>query len=233
MSIQKTSSTVDIKDYLLDKKPAEYVQAASPYHVLFQNASDFIISRKKGRAEKELVVLISEGLFYFKEKENVEEITQERLKTFLRDLRDFHVTLDQVLWLPKLCKNSISRLINIISNPTFIDMARARVLTEGAGIYDNWRTDYWKKSHELYEQVHITASAMQSCNYRTCMDVAFEIHSRYDNREALYFVDTLRKSNFKEFSCLYDRYSYSHTDNKLKASSNCLMIRTTWICAAL
>ena len=206
---KSTGSAVDIKDYLLDKSPGDYVYPANPYQVLLQTESDFIISRKKGRIERELVILISEGLFYFKEKDKIEEVTHERLKVFLRDLRGTCITLDQVLWLPKLCKDGISRLMGIITNPTFIDMARANVLTEDAGIYQDWRTKYWEKNSKLYANVHAALTSIGSHHYHTCMNLAFEVHSRFGNNEALYLVEALRKSKFEQFTCEADRYSYT------------------------
>ena len=212
---ETTEPTVNIKDYLLDKNPGDYVKEAGPYKVLLQTASDFIISRKKGRVDRELVILISEGLFYFKEKSKIEEVTHDRLQTFLRDLRGHCVTLDQVQWLPKLSKDGINRLIDVISNPTYVEMARANMLTEDANSYQSWRMEYWNKNSALYESVHAAAIRIGSYHYQTCMDVAFEIYNRFGYDEAQYFAEALGKSNFEQFSCTFERYSYSNS-NKLK-----------------
>jgi hypothetical protein len=216
MNSQETNTTpaVDIKDYLLDKSPGDYAMASGPYQVLLQTASDFIISRKKGRIEKELVVLISEGLFYFKEKDKIEKVTTERLQTFLRDLRGLCITLEQVLWLPKLNKDGIHRLMDIITNPTLIEMAGAKVLTEDANTYDSWRTEYWKKNPELYVNAHAALSGISQSHYQTGMEAAFEVYGRYGYDEAMYFVDALGKSNFEQFSLNASRYSYSYSNKQ-------------------
>ena len=184
---------------------------------LLQTASDFIISRKKGKIERELVILASEELFYFKEKERVEKVTAEKLQTFLRDLRGFYIALDQVLWLPSLSKDSVSCLMSIITRPSYLAMARANVLTDNSyNSYDHWSIKYWDKNSQLFEAVHSAAKDFHAFYYRVCMDVAYEIESRFGHNEALYFVEVLKKSNFEQFTCDYDRYVHSHPENKLK-----------------
>jgi len=213
MDSQETTPTVNIKDYLLAKKPDEHIQATSPYQVILQTSCDFIISRKKGRVEKELVILVSEDLFYFKEKEKIENVTPEKLQTFLRDLRGFYITLEQVLWMPTLSKDSINHLIDIISNPTYLAMARANVLTkDGYNAYDNWSANHWEKNSQLFEEVHVATRDIHSRYYRTCMDAAYEIETRFGYIEALYFVEMLKKSSFNQFTFDYNRYSYQYLE---------------------
>lgn len=205
MNSKETKPTVDIKDYLLDASPGEYVKASSPYEVLLQTASDFIISRKKAKSERELVILISESLFYFKEKDKVEEVTPEKLRAFLRDLRgDDFIALDNVRWLPKLNKNSISRLIDIITNDIYIEMCKANVLTDYNNLY--WCTDYWSKNPELFIQVHSSISSIIQYSYRALMVTAFEIENRYGIDEALYFTEVLKKTSIEQYTSSADRY---------------------------
>ena len=217
MSSNETTPTVDIKDYLLDKSPGEYVQAkaGSPYQVLLQTASDFIISRKKGKVEQELVILVSENLFYFKEKEQVEEVTVGKLQTFLRDLRGFYITLEQVLWMPALNKDCICRLMGVISNPTYLDMARANVLTDNSySSYDHWCARYWEQNPRLFEELHAATlfSGVSTSNYRDCVEVAYMIERKFGYDEALYFTEVLKKSNFTQFACAFNRYTYSYPE---------------------
>ena len=215
MNSNETTPVVDINDYILveSPEPDKYTQD-SPYQVLLQNSSDFIISRKKGRVEKELVILVSENLFYFKDKDKTEKITIELLKTFLRDLRGSNIQLEQVLWFPELNKDNINRLINIITNQTFLAMARENMLVEIS--YGHWCQKYWEKNAQLFKETHIVTKDMKSHNYRNCFDAIYEIENRFGYDEALYFVEVLKKSNFEYFNCDYSRYTYSSDENKLK-----------------
>jgi len=215
MSLQETKTTnadvVNIEDYLLDKSPREYVktEAVSPYRVILQDSRDFIIARKKGKSEKELVILISKGLFYFKEKEKVEEVTAERLQVFLKDLRDFCIELNQVSWMPNLSKDGINSLMNVITNPAYIAMAHANVLNRHN--HQFVYADYWKEDSEIFKDVHAAAKGMSPYNYKNCMDVAYEIKDIFTYDEVVYFVEMLKQSNFERFSCSPNRNHYPQT----------------------
>jgi len=207
----KNAAIVNIEDYMLNKSPSEYVKAESisPYKVILQNSRDFIVARKKGKVEKELVVLISKGLFYFKQKERVEEITIERLQTFLKDLGDFCITLDKVAWMRKLNKDAIGRLMDIITNPSYIAMAQENVLTEHNCRYGC--TKHWEEDSELFKKFHAVANGMSPYNYENCMGVAYEIKRRFGYDEALYFIKMLEYSDFERFSCSHNRNHYPQT----------------------
>jgi hypothetical protein len=123
---------VDIRDYFLDKSSGanKKTSALDAFEVVLQNNTDFIIARTTAKSIKELVVLISQGLFYFKEKKRgkIEDVTFDGVKTFIKGLRDDSIALDQVLWFPALNKESVNRLINVITDDTFIEMCRHNVL---------------------------------------------------------------------------------------------------------
>ena len=204
------AAVVDINDYLLDKSPAVYAETANPYQVRLQNSCDFIISRKKGRVERELVILVSEGLFYFKEKDKIDEVTHGRLKTFLRELQGASITMEQVLWMPLLNKDSIIRLMDVVTNPVYLEMALAKVLPS---ITQYWAANYWEKDSGLFMEVHhaIERLGIESASFHTCMILAFEISNTYGRDSASYFVEVLNKANFEQFSCAFRSY-YSHSE---------------------
>jgi hypothetical protein len=206
MSTNEIAPAVDIKDYILVNKPSEYEKAASPYHVLLQTSSDFIVSRKKVKSERELVILISENLFYFREKGIVEEVTPGKLRTFLKDLRDDSIALDQVLWLPTLSLKYVERLINIITNDTHIAMCRANVLSDHGNLY--WATGYWNKNPQLYTEVHSSIGNFGPCSHRALMATVFEIEKRYGIDMALHFVDAFKRTGIEQYTSAANKYSY-------------------------
>jgi len=115
--------------------------------------------------------------------------------------------------MPTLSKDSISHLMGIISNPTYLAMARANVLTKDSyNSYDNWSANHWEKNSQLFEEVHSATRDINSCYYRTCIDAAYEIEARFGYIEALYFVEMLKKSSFNQFTFDYNRYSYQYLE---------------------
>ena len=205
MNANETTPAVSINDYLLDNSPGVCARDASPYQVVLQTESDFIISRKRARTVKELVILVSKGLFYFKEKDKIEEVTYENLQKFLSGLRDERIKLEKVLWISALTKDSASYVFNIISSADYVAMASDNVLKENHNL--QWCINYWKKNAGLYGKVHASIGNVIS-NYHAVMNTAFEIESKHGLNEALYFVEVFSKTGIEGFSASNSRYSY-------------------------
>ena len=208
MSVQATAAGVNIKDYFLDSGPAAYAKASSSYEVVLQNNTDFIIARKTTTSARELVILISQGLFYFKETRNgnVEEVTLGKLKSFFRELKDDSIKLDQVLWLPEIHKESIERLEMVISNDIFVDMCRHNVLA-GIKAPGNY-VKYWKQNQKLFMKLHSifpTITDHNSNKYHSSIPIIFEIDSRFGYNEAMFFAETLLTSGIDQYSSAKER----------------------------
>ena len=105
-----TESRALLQDYIIDVEAAK--PKVSGYDVVLQNNSDFIIRRKTAKLEQDLVVLVSKDLYYLKNVKTgaVESLSESNLRTFLRNLQDGMIPLDQVLWMPHLFKESTARI---------------------------------------------------------------------------------------------------------------------------
>jgi hypothetical protein len=205
------NTMVDIRDYLLNgQQPLPRTATDSPYTVLLQTACDFIIARKKGKSEKELVILLSEELFYFKSKAGIEEVTESRLKAFLRDLGNDFITLDQVLWLQQLDSDAIRHLLGIINNKTSIAMARANVLSDECYRYDNAR--YFEQNPDLYAEIHSHIYQIGATNYRSGMATAFEIEKEFDYDSAIFFAEIFKNSGIRSFTSSRYYHQYNNME---------------------
>ena len=212
-SISAASAGVNIRDYILDKDPKSYTKATNSYEVVLQNNTDFIISRKMATTSRELVILVSQGLFYFKENRGggIEDVNLSKLKSFFRELKDDSIKLDQVLWLPELHKGSIERLEKVISNDIFADMCRHNILVE---IRDpEWFVRYWKQNQKLFMKLHSIFPTITDNNtnkYRSSLPIIFELDKRYGYNEAMFFAETLLLSGIDQYSSAIDR-RWDHT----------------------
>jgi len=208
MSTHVITAGVNIRDYFLDKNPKAYAKAASSYEVVLQNNTDFIITRKTSTTARELVILISQGLFYFKEPKggSIEEVTMTKLKSYFRDLKDDSITLSQVLWLPELNKDTFDRLEKVISSEVFVDMCRHNVLDE---IGDpSWYAGYWKQNEKLFMKLHSifpTITDKNSNKYRDSLPIIFELDKRFGYNEAMFFAETMLTSGINEYSSAMER----------------------------
>ena len=100
-----TESRALLQDYIIDVEAAK--PKVSGYDVVLQNNSDFIIRRKTAKLEQDVVVLVSKDLYYLKNVKTgaVESLSESNLRTFLRNLQDGMIPLDQVLWMPICSRN--------------------------------------------------------------------------------------------------------------------------------
>lgn len=201
-----------IQDYILDRQPNAYVNT-DQYTVVLQNNTDFIISRKTSKFVKELVMLVSQNLFYFKEQKNgnIEEVTLSKLKTYFRDLKDESLSLEQVLWLPVLNKDTIERLYLIISSETYVDMCRHNLLANVKN--PDWYTKYWEQNSKLFIQLYSmypTIGDGHTNKYRSSFPIIFEIDKRYGYNEAVYFAETLLKSGAEQYTSSVDGRIYNY-----------------------
>jgi hypothetical protein len=205
------NTTIDIKDYLLNEQQSLSRTAKdSPYTVLLQTDSDFIIARKKGKSVKELVILLSEEVFYFKNKTEIEKITESRLNAFLRDLGNDFIALDQVLWLQRLDRDLIRRLLVIINDKTNIAMARMNVLPDENYRHENAKR--FEQNRELYAEVHSRIYPRKASGYSACMAMAFEIEKQFDFDSAVFFADTFKNSAIRSFSGARYYHQYGNVE---------------------
>lgn len=222
MNSQVILPAINIKDYFLDIDPKSYSKALCSYEVLLQNNTDFIISRKTAKTDKQLVILISQGLFYFKEDKtgNIEEVTLSKLKAYLKDLKEDSITLEQVLWLPVLNKYNIERLEKIISNEIFMDMCRHNVLND---IQEpRWYSEYWEQNEKLFIKLHSmypTVTDNNTNKYRSSLPIIFELEKRYGYNEAIYFAELLLQSGIDHYTSSSERryYGYGLNDETIES----------------
>jgi len=207
--MQNTSTaSVSIQDYILNLSAEKPVKVS--YQVVLENNTDFILSRKTLKTERELVILISQGLYYIRDKSNgsIETLSLGTLKSFFRDLKD-DISLQSVHWMPVLTKDSAERIDSVISDEVFSDMCRHNVLR---GITElGWYAPYWEQNTKLFIQLtEMFPTISDGAKYRPAIPLIFELDKRYGYNEALYFASQLVKSGIKSFSA---QRNYGYHDN--------------------
>lgn len=214
--MNSTLSTVSIQDYILIAgNEKDLGKPANTYKVVLQNNTDFIVSRKTAKTERELVILISQGLFYFKEPKTgcIEDITLNKLKSYLRDLKEDDLPLAQVHWLPTLAKDSADRIYHIISDSTYVDMCRHNVLRD---VRDpEWYSAYWEQNRKLFIKLHSifpTITDRINGKYRSSFPIIFELDKRFGYNEAIHFAEQLVLSGVEHYASGESRYNHVYND---------------------
>lgn len=203
--------TVSLEDYIVDLGKDKV--KSTIYTVVLQNNTDFIVSRKTLKTERELVVLISQDLYYIKDKKSgaIDSTTIGALRSFFRDIKEDAVALEQVHWLPALDKDSAKTIDYIISNEVFVDMCKHNVLKN---INDpEWYSKYWEQNKKLFIQLHTMFPNITDYNkYKSCIPLIFELEKTFGYNEAIYFASQLVKSGIREFSPV-GKYYYQANGN--------------------
>jgi len=190
-------TTVKLQDYFLDLETEKTHEPT--YELVLENNTDFIINRKTLKTERELVILISKGLYYIKDKKNetIEKVTLSSIKSFLRNLKR-GIELKQVHWLSMLDKDSAETIDRIISNEIYTDMCRHNVLS---GMDDiQWHSVYWKKNSKLFMQLYsMFPTINDSRKFKVSFPLIFELNNKFGYNEAIYFANQLVQSGIEGF----------------------------------
>lgn len=189
---------VSIQDYILDMETEK--APSTTYEIVLANNTDFIVARSTLKTRRELVILISKGLYYIKDAKNgsIESVSLSLLKSFLRDLKD-GLRMDSVHWLPVLDKDSAERIDCVISDEVFVEMCRHNALT---GIQDpGWYKGYWQQSSKLFMQLCAMYPTMaDNVKYKSSLPLVFELNKKMGYNEAVYFAERFVQTGIQQFS---------------------------------
>lgn len=206
-STMEATQTVALKDYIISL-PDAMAKGGASYEVVLTNNTDFIVKRRTQTKERELVILISQGLYYIKDckNESVDPVTESSLRSFLRDLRDGMLSMEPVHWLKHLCKEAVDHIMKVISSEAITDMCRHNVM---ANMQDpDWFVPYWNQNSKLFIRLHsLFPSLTDRAKYQPSIPIIFWLEEKYGTNEALYFAERLVQSGIRRINLAYHSYT--------------------------
>ena len=145
-------NAVSLKDYIIDLDGAKQKPSVS-YEVVLENNTDFIVRRQTQKVCRELVILVSQGLYYIRDCKNgtIDPVTNANLRSFLRDLKDTCISFEQVNWLSVLFKESADFITTVIEDATLSDMCRHNVPISQEEPRQYVR--YWEQNKRLFTRI--------------------------------------------------------------------------------
>ena len=187
---------VSVKDYIIDLTNAQPKPAVA-YELVLENNTDFILRRQTPKVRRELVILISQSLYYIRDCKTgaIDSVTSASLRSFLRDLKDSFISFQQVAWLGAVFKESADFITTVIEDATLSDMCRHSVPISPED--PKRHICYWEQNKRLFTRVAqlFPAQGTASGKYQNSIPVIFWIEERYGANEAMYFAEQLdRKS---------------------------------------
>ena len=153
MKSETNPKTVMLKDYIIDMDSVS-AKVTIDYEVVLENNTDFIVKRRTLKTDRELVVLVSKGIFYIKDckTDHVDPLTETNLSSFLRDLKERCITLHQVHWLHTVFRESVDFIMNVITDEKLMDMCRHNVLVSTH--YPHWYVPFWEQNSKLFMRLY-------------------------------------------------------------------------------
>ena len=190
---------VSLKDYIINLDGAQRKPTVT-YEVVLQNNTDFILRRQTQKIRRELVILVSQGLYYIRDCKSgaIDPVTNANLRSFLRDLKDSFISLQQVTWLGAVFKESADFITTVIEDETLSDMCRHNVPISPEEPKKHVR--YWEQNKRLFTRVAqlFPAQGTASGKYQNCIPVIFWIEEHYGANEAMYFAEQLVRSGVRD-----------------------------------
>lgn len=190
---------VSLKDYIIDLSSTQQKPSVT-YEVVLENNTDFILRRQTQKLCKELVILVSQGLYYIRDCKNgaIDPVTAGSLRSFLRDLKDSYIDLQQVNWLGALFKESADFIATVTGDAVLADMCRHNVPI----CHDDPKkyVRYWEQNKRLFTRVAQMFPAQTTVNgkYQNCIPVIFWIEAHYGANEAMYFAEQVVRSGVRD-----------------------------------
>ena len=210
MTSENAKKTVSLNDYIIDIGGAA-TKCSVTYEVVLENNTDFIIKRRTLKTDRELVVLVSKGIYYIKDCKNgnIEELKESSLTTFLRELKDGFIPLHQVHWLSNIYRESVGLIMQVITDEQLTDMCRHNVLvnTFNPSMYSR----YWEQNSKLFTRLYNMFPSMTDLRkYQSSIPVIFWIEDQYGANEAMYFAEKLVQSGIMELNYSDSSYYYAN-----------------------
>lgn len=210
MTSENAKKTVSLNDYIIDIGGAA-AKCSVTYEVVLENNTDFIIKRRTLKTDRELVILVSKGIYYIKDCKNgnIEELKESSLTTFLRELKDGFIQLHQVHWLSNIYRESVGLIMQVITDEQLTDMCRHNVLvnTFNPSMYSR----YWEQNSKLFTRLYNMFPSMTDLRkYQSSIPVIFWIEDQYGANEAMYFAEKLVQSGIMELNYSDSSYYYAN-----------------------
>ncbi|MPM37195.1 hypothetical protein SDC9_83802 [bioreactor metagenome] len=206
------TNTVKLQDYIIDLS-GPIAKGTAEYEVVLQNNTDFIVKRRTLKTERELVILVSKGLYYIKDCKTggIDPVTDANLRTFLRELKVGVVAMEQVHWMPHLFYESADAIFRVVSDAVLTDMCRHNVMDNMPDPY--WFKPYWEQNSKLFMRLHkLFPRLTEPQKYQSSIPIIFWLEKTYGANEAIYFAEQLVKSGLRNFSTARSDYDKNFQD---------------------
>lgn len=208
--------STSIKDFIIDvdedllksEKKVEKEKVAPSYEVILENNTDFVVRRKTAKTDKDLVVIVSKGLFYIKDnkKENIKKINEincnRAIKSFFKEYTG-GITFEKLSWTP--CIN-VNGICNIITNKSLQNIHKHGINAEYLESHKlEELSDMLDKNSKLVRYFLSEYEGDSKIGYYkfNILREIFKFYEEFGFNNTKYLIDCLKEAEF-----LHDDYIY-------------------------
>ncbi|EKS4345079.1 PcfJ domain-containing protein [Clostridium botulinum] len=207
---------LSVKDFIIDVQEIKEEQKKTvnksskyEYKVVLENNTDFVLNKKTKTTNKDLVFLISQGVFYIQnhKNKNIENITEQKLRGFFQPIYsiDFDKFSKVEWWGNNAPEDKIEEMIDIITYPIIQKMYKHN-------IFENKSTCFkWEKvfndNNKLFQYCYDKIKNNEINHYYldNILFVAADIENNINFNNAKYFIDKINENNI--IFSIYDNWS--------------------------
>ena len=199
---------LNVKDFVIDipqaikeiqnKKTKAKELNEHQFTVILENNTDFVLNRITATTDKNLVFLVSQGIFYIKNNKNeeVEVLTEAKLRAFFQQIYyDKFTQFNKVVWWNNdRPENKIETMMKIINNPDIQELYKHNIF-----VNDNYSVEKYmllfKQNKKLFQYAY--ENIKNNSNFIYLIGLLLEINNSFDFNNAKYFIDKLAESSVK------------------------------------
>ena len=206
----------NIKDFIIDvseiseeKNINKSIKKNKPlctYEVILENNTDFVVRRKTQKTDKDLVVIVSQDLFYIKDNKNedIKKINEYNSKKIIGNfLKDYNggIQFEKLSWSKNLSQSAIC---NLISNEGLRNLYKHGIEISYLENGKVQKISEFLKENPKLVRYFLAAIGDKKINYYIfiTLDNVFSFYREFGFNNAKYLIDCLKDVNF------IDKYNY-------------------------
>ena len=197
-----------VKDFIIDldeikkdnekKNPAKRNKSSVDYSLKLENDMDFVVNKKSSRLDKDLVFLVSQGLFYIKNNKT-NEITKlnklnvsRNIGSFVKDL-SIPFEFQKAKWIKGL--QDKEEMIEIVKNPDRVFIIQNNLESPNISKSD-YTISLIKKNKKLFNLIYSTFNSFYGDSKVSSI---YFVCDRFNYNNAEVFVKLLKQTNMNGY----------------------------------
>ncbi|EQC1535557.1 PcfJ domain-containing protein [Clostridium botulinum] len=204
---------IDVQEIKEEQKKTGSKSSKYEYKVILENNTDFVLNKKTKTTDKDLVFLISQGVFYIQNHKNkkIENITEQKLRGFFQPIysKEFDKFSKVEWWKNDTPEDKIEQMIDIIIYPIMQSMYQHNIFERRSACL-RWEKAF-NNNNKLFQYCYnkIKNNEINKYYLDYILAIAANIEKEINFNNAKFFIDKINEENIEFYICdTYRKNSY-------------------------